>query len=724
MPYLITPTFTGPLGLMRQLVKINGTPRSDVECLRTENMSGIAPGQALFKFPFTRYGAKPVEDNDLVEVWIEEYYNPAPIFRGHFVKPKSADHTGELFALAEDGRGHLGDDVFDENYNEPDEFDGTIPEEKTTYDILTDAYEQYKAHQEGNSNFENLEISLRGFPNVYAGRQNLAGTDHALGIQQVIEDVGGSAWRASLQHFRTFSQLQFFKIGGQGRPTTRTVRGTQPLISFANQPDGFATADRLRHILDARDVENRLRVSSRRRVIETLLELTEAWDQSIEAQVLATRDRYTVRKYGKIDNPNFLETAKNVGRVYNIPKIDDTWTDHNDKTAGRTRHPEIYSDLVQDDPRDSTQKQSKFLIFKFAGDSNWRWTDEGFTVFKDSQVHITSPIMRELTYVLTTGTTGLGLDVATASYRDPAKNFNDFLGDPSANDYYLLLGSSRIPFKIDAIVTTTTTGDTLELANGEDFLGANMSNAPTNYTILEIVTPLEHSGSAGAWDDANTYTPGGTLSAMTPGEHVGKLLVEGTTYESSTFPEFTYTTHMVIANDATTITVSPPEADFATRTSGVWKLINNVNSHFEVPDEIWLDFAYESERRMFYDTGRLGNSNQDRSFKLTEDSFRWESFDNNAVLSVVAGKITVTLPGTETDSIKEDTEMQEWAVRRIAATKDIIETFSVELPMMDLSAQVGNKYKDNFNLTGTNIVGIEHAGLTRGGRTKLHMASR
>jgi len=588
--YIFMPVFTGPLANMRQEVHVNGRRWRNVECLDTENMSGIVPGSCLLRFPYEYYGGQPVEDNDLIEVWIEPYYLKAPIFRGHVVR-WTGNKNGEVFVTAEDGRGHLDDDVFYSNYNERDHFTGTVDKKFSTYEILNEGFWQYVKHQEGNGNYENLELSLRSFPNAYAGEQSLFGIPHGVGIQQVIEDVGGAAWRMALQHYRTFSQLQPFKIGEQGKPTTRTTRGTDPNVHFSTQPDGFATVNEIRQSRDARNVTNRLRIYSKNRKVEILATLTEHWDQSIEAKVLANRDKYTREKIGGNDNPNYLERANDVGRVYLIPEVDDSWTSAPlDRSQGYERRPRIFNDLVQLDPEEDDEKTKArpFLLYKYAddaaGDANWRYSDAGFTIRDDAFVHISDPISREISYVVddAKGSNGAGMDdgdATTCRYKDNSIDWNVLLGTPSAGDLlYCLLGTSRIPRLVKGVASFDDgNGETnnVLLLNAwnldegtDDFI-----DAPSNWIIFEGYSPSEHfAASGGLWATdpytsiANIYIPGGTLSSMTPGEHVGKMLVEGDTYYND-LPERTYASHIIIANTATTLTVSPA-ASATVRSSG------------------------------------------------------------------------------------------------------------------------------------------------------------
>jgi len=136
-----------------------------------------------------------------------------------------------------------------------------------------------------------------------------------------------------------------------------------------------------------------------------------------------------------------------------------------------------------------------------------------------------------------------------------------------------------------------------------------------------------------------------------------------------------------------------------------------------------LNYAYQSGRRLYYDTGRVGNSNQDRTQALVENSFRWETESDNGELTYTNGAMSVAIRSGDEDLINELSDMTEFADRRIQATKNVVKSYSVELPAMLFDVQVGNQYKDNYNLSGTNIVGVKHSALTQGGKTTLYTSS-
>ncbi len=711
MPYFFFPTITTRLAQTRQSVYINNRLWRNVELVDCENMSGIVPGRARLRFPLAFYGAMPVKDGDFVRVNIELGWEPAPIFRGYVVAFSQPEH-GEVFIDCLDERGHFNDEVYDTDYNVPDKRTGVITTNQSTFEIFQDGYDAYRRHQVANGNTEFMQVSLRRFPDKFAGEQNLKGMPHGVAIQQVLEDVGGGKWRLALQHFVSFTRLVPFEVGAQGQPVLRTIRGTAPLLSRQVQPDGHANVDRIQRREDAGGVFNRLRMSGRTRMIETVTALTEGWDQTIEAAVLANPDKFTQERILEDENPNYQPGAKDVGRIWKIPQTDDTWTDANGNTQGSTRHPRIFpSEVVQTNPQDSEQKQPPFLIFKYSDDADFRYRDKGFTIKDHSEIQITDTkdFIRQIPFVVVKGKSGAGLNVATPQYQDLSKDFVALGVNPAADDFYLVNGSLMVSNQVASAGTTK-----LRLTDADPVSGNDLTDAPSHYTIFKNFDPNILTGTAGAKQTATTYLT--EITSMTVDEHVGQTLILGSTLTSG---DSQYTKFRILSNTSSTFTVDQTIANDSTR----WRVASDQTSSLELPTDVRLNFAYESDRRLFYDTGAQGDSNQDRAQALDRDEFRWESTINHASLAYASGVYTVTLPETTTDVIKDDTEMQIWADDRIEATKDILKTFRVELPATHFTAQVGMQFQDNFRSTGTNVVGVQHTMMNNGGKTILRVAS-
>ena len=63
-------------------------------------------------------------------------------------------------------------------------------------------------------------------------------------------------------------------------------------------------------------------------------------------------------------------------------------------------------------------------------------------------------------------------------------------------------------------------------------------------------------------------------------------------------------------------------------------------------------------------------------------------------------------PGHEADELKEDAELQAWALKLIRPQQDAVESISAEAPGCDLHFRLGQQIVDNNQERGVNVVGL------------------
>lgn len=703
-----------------QYVIVNGYWRPDAKALEVGNYSGPRSGEAHIQFPDSPPGARPVNFDDRVEIWLTRFM-PNPIFRGFVSRLVDSTH-GAAEYLCRDDRASLNDVEFTRDYNVPSPLTGALAERSSTWRIMRDGALLNRKHQVGRGNNQGvLRLSTQGFPRAFAGLQELTGQAVGLALQYLIEDMGGAMWRMGVKHYRTHSVLFFFKAGTGKR--AEVFRGTHPALVPSLQPLGAAIVGDVRYAEDPSSVLNHIVASSRQRKVETCVDLEAAWDDTDEDLILQNWSMFTSKEIMGAVNPEYRLYAEDIGRKYNLPLIDDRWTDVNDVEHGVEGYPRVLSYLVQ--THYSTGEQlRRFLLTKYTGDTEWNIDFEGFSINdEDGTVRLAPRFRKTVSYLLegAKGNEGAGLFSVNPQYRDTNKDFNVLLEDPATNDYWLAFPSKKVSYKI-----TARSGTDLTLEPVAGLIPSDIVNAPSSYVIFDNRDPVVDSGENGYFDgaDDHVYHAHGLTpppDSMIEDAHRGRFLITGTTFGGAQ-------TDTLLSNRIKSNTAAGVITTYDTIVEGNqwWRIWDPRLGFIELPSEIKLNFAYQSSRRRQYDSGQQGNSKQDRLRSFEWQEFLWESKIDNAELAAAVDptQTTVTFPGTTTNPVDDYDKMEEKALRRIRPTQEDEESHTYELPDCPPWFELGDVVVDNRRVTDESITAVHYTDLPGDARVGLQTSNR
>lgn len=488
MPVFHPPTQSVALAEAKILVYVENRRMKDVVVEHFEIGADLEPSQAVIRFPDSEYDAVPVKENQEVEIYVDRHLTGKPVFRGYVAGIETED-IGIGGALCFDGRGHLDDYIYENNFNVEDEETGLVTNSADTRRIVQDGYNDYKRQSISNGNGAVLGIRLSDFPSRYPGEQNLKGTSIGLGIQRLIESVLDGEYRLFVEHNRSKSALRVLKIGS-GR-SGHTVRGTNTNLRPEEQPHGNANIGTQRKSENAYQVVNRVIGEGRRRKVETCVQLVPLWDAASQQEIINYPQKYTQKTINGKRNPNYDSANDDVGRQYWIPTIDDRWTDANGKTKGSIRHPKIMDSLVQTSPN-SNRKEDPFILVRYPGDTSYQVHKDGFS-YKDRMLHLTKKFIKREDLIITSGVGEVGGTLSALTLIHTGKVFGDTM-DYTEHDYWIKFEPSHAVFSvafgaIDTLTLDVPVGWTQ--TEVDDFLTLSDENT---YHVYQDFDPRKSSG--------------------------------------------------------------------------------------------------------------------------------------------------------------------------------------------------------------------------------------
>lgn len=475
--------------------------------------SGISPGTAELIFPDSGYFAESIRPAAQVEIYLDKANYPNPFFRGF-----GPTHHGNVIEqnrfMLQDERTHGDDDVCSRSYNMPEEKNGGRVENLTVRQIVQDIFAEYRAHQASAGNTFRLSLRRSDIPAVATGEHQVKGSPHFTAIQQVLTEGAGGKYRLYVKHYSGHSELRVFKMG-QGRAKS-FYRGTDPTVSQGNQRYGAANVGGMERGVDIVPVVNHIKAYGDYRAVETAKDLTFGWDPAIQEKVMNNRGKFTNKTYYDRPNPNYSEAALDVGRRFELPMIQDYWTDAQGNRRGSSRFPRVLPTLNQDyvlNVKGREVDARRFLLYKFAGDTDWRVRLNGFSVENDRTVFTSRPLTQSRSVIVARAKDGSVNYAAgsppTLQWLSSDETFTSAETDPDTKEarYGLPLDFTNHTYSLvlNNYVTFTITGatsGTLELAvpagwddtRLQDFEDA-FSGGNGVFSVWEDRSPIAGSGS-------------------------------------------------------------------------------------------------------------------------------------------------------------------------------------------------------------------------------------
>jgi len=724
MPYTSAITAKAVIPYREEVIIINGIRRRDCRVITLTLTSGFLAGQASLLFPESTIDESPVSDGDEVVIYLDKKNYPNPFFRG-LITSRNATITGGVEYVCLDLRSTLNDTFFTKDYNVPDDMTQEVIETKTLKThVLFDAYNIHWAHHESQVEaLMGMDFSL--MPDNYVGEQLLRGVPLGAGMQQVIDDAGNNRWKLKMIYFPTYSRLTAFQIGDWDLATeSQIIWGESPARGIKDQPAGAANVGLLNITSGQSTLENHIVVEGARRIVEIAVELTGVWDATKQERLLNNYKRYSEKEASKVEifdedtkkfiineeakgiNPYYDPEVNLIGRHYAIPQIIDTWVigeGEDAVTHGRTRHPKVMSKVVQkffvQDRSENDLDSPPFIVYKYDGDENYRYMFEGFFVKNNKTLVFIKPLLRsDISMIENSGKNG---SVSSATvYNFSGDIESDVYESGDLIDYYLMISNKKVAFKITGNTPTTVT----VTANSRV---SALTDASAEFLIYKD-NPIQTSGTGGVGDEDGNYTVSG--ATWTPNAYSGMSLITGTQFAIGDDEEgknTQATAFRIKYNTDTKLFLTT--TDDLSNYSASWQIVTNETVKREFPSEIWLNFAYESEQRLEYDSNKEGTAYKDRKFLIRRNEFKWTTEFENFIISYTDNVLSAEKRATE-DVVNtyDDTAMEAWATKRIAFTQELRHGFEVNLPAMDLHYSIGDRIKANEYLTDLNIIEIRY----------------